>query len=76
MKIDDLNIGKLSLKQGNILVLSVDDEVVDNVSQSLDLLANDIEKLLGFKVPIIVIQEGAKLKAVDKEILQLIIDGT
>ena len=67
---------KLSLKQGDVLVISVEEEnfTLDDFQAGIETLKKSIESDLGFKLPVVVLSSGIKLEAVGKEKLEAIID--
>ena len=69
----EAEISKLHIERGDVLILKAD---ALSLGDYENVFVKDIiEKGLGFKVPIIIMDKEATLESVSKEDLQNIIDG-
>lgn len=75
----DIQIEKLHLKQNDILILKIKDELMnsefENIENELKRITDGIYKKLGIKVPVILLSTDMKLESISKKELQNIIEA-
>lgn len=78
--VGDVKVNVYNLKRDDILVLTIPAEYKDmdeyeNMNSEAERLSNNLEKDLGFKIPVIVLAGNVSLKMINKkELLDIVND--